>query len=100
MRLFWAIVAGGLIAGLVAWWTSRDTPEQAAAKRERAEKAAAAQAEAARPKLYRWRDAQGRLQVSTEPPKGHKYETIDMAPKDGIEVHGERSTELPDNPPQ
>ena len=66
--------AGWLVLGLaaiaaLAWWSTRDTPEQARAKQQRAERATAELAEDARPVLYRWRDAQGVLQLTDEPPK-------------------------------
>jgi hypothetical protein len=51
MRLAWAIVAGLALGGGVAWWMSRDTPGQAAAKRHRVVRAAAQRAEAERPVL-------------------------------------------------
>ena len=93
MKPAWAIVAGLALGGGVAWWMSRDTPEQAAAKRHRVERAAAERAEAARPVLYSWRDAAGTLHVGSTPPRGvdkRHVEKIDMQPKPGIEVHGDR----------
>jgi len=94
MRLAWAIIGGIVLGGSLAWWLSRDTPEQARAKQERAARAAAADAEDARPVLYRWRDANGVLQITEQPPRGRdagrKYERVDMEPRDGIEVHGDR----------
>ena len=90
MRLAWAIIGGIALGGGLAWWLSRDTPEQARAKQERAAEAAAANAEDARPVLYRWRDDNGVLQVTDQPPKGRKYERVDMEPRPGIEVHGDR----------
>ncbi len=93
MKLAWAIVAGLAVGGGVAWWMSRDTPGQAAAKRHRAERAAAERAEAARPVLYRWRDAAGTLHVGSTPPRGvdaRRVEKIDAEPAPGIEVHGDR----------
>lgn len=90
MRLTGAIVAG-LALGIVAtWWWSRDTPEQEASKRARAERAAAANAEDARPVLYRWTDANGVVQLTDQPPKGRKYRKIDMRPQQGIHVDGAR----------
>jgi hypothetical protein len=89
----WAIVAGLALGAGVAWWVSRDTPEQAAAKRQRIERAAAERAEASRPVLYRWRDAAGTLHISSTPPSGQDarhVEKLDMEPKPGIEVHGDR----------
>ena len=69
MRLGWAI-AFGLLAGIaLAWWLSRDPPEAARAKQARAEQAAAANAEDARPVLYRWRDDAGTLHITEQPPK-------------------------------
>jgi hypothetical protein len=86
----WAI-ALGLVLGIgVAWWLARDTPQQAQAKRQRAERAAAATAADARPALYRWRDANGVLQITEQPPKGQQYERIAKSPRKGIEVHGDR----------
>jgi hypothetical protein len=91
VRAAWAIVAGLALGGGVAWWMSRDTPEQAEAKRHRIERAAARRAEAARPVLYRWRDDAGTLHVSSTPPRGVRdVEKIDTEPKPGIEVRGDR----------
>jgi hypothetical protein len=89
------IRAGWLFAAIlamvaVAWWLSRDPPERARSKREHAEHAAAQLAEDARPALYRWRDANGVLQITEEPPKGHKYERIDKDAPPAIEVRGDR----------
>lgn len=93
MNAAWAIVAGLALGGGVAWWMSRDTPEEAVAKRHRVERAAAERAEAARPVLYRWRDGAGTLHVSSAPPHGvdaRHVEKVDVEPKPGIEVHGDR----------
>jgi hypothetical protein len=90
MRLGWALLLG-LVGGIgLAWWLSRESPEAARAKQERAEQATAANAEDARPVLYRWRDDSGALQVSDQPPKGRRYERVDVQPRDGIEVDGSR----------
>ena len=91
MQTRWAVVAG-LVAGIaVAWWFAREAPAAAEAKRQRAEQAASANAEDARPVLYRWTDAAGVLQVTQEPPpRGRRYETVDIQPRDGIEVDGSR----------
>lgn len=92
MRMSWAVVGGALIGLALWWWTTREAREQARHERERR---AAAQAEAARPVLYRWRDADGVLQVTAQPPRGkdagRKYERIDREPYGGIEVHGDRN---------
>ena len=93
MKLAWAIVAGLALGGGAAWWMSRDTPEQAAAKRLRMERAASERAEAARPVLYRWRDAAGTLHVGSEPPHGkdaRQVEKVAVEPRPGIEVRGDR----------
>lgn len=90
MRLGWALLLG-LVGGIaLAWWLSREPLEAQREKRERAEQAAAANAEDARPVLYRWRDASGALQITDQPPKGRKYERVDVQPREGIEVDGSR----------
>ena len=91
VRAGWAILAGILLGGALAWWASRETPEQARAKQVRAERAAAADAEDARPVLYRWRDADGVLQVTETPPRGRPYERIAKDAPPAIEVRGERN---------
>lgn len=95
MRLGWAILGGIALGAALWWWSTRD--ERAQARQER-ERQAAAAAEAARPVLYRWRDAAGVLQITEHPPKGRRYERIEREPYGGIEVHGERRTELPQSP--
>lgn len=91
MRLAWAII-GGLAAGIaLAWWLSRDPPEVVRERETRAADAAAARAEASRPVLYRWTDASGIVHVTQDPPpKGRRYETVDIEPREGIEVDGRR----------
>ncbi len=90
MRLTWAIVAGLLLGVGVAWWLARESPEDSARKRQRAEEAAAANAEDAKPVLYRWRDASGALQITEQPPQGRKYERIDKTPAAGIVIDNSR----------
>lgn len=89
MRAIWAIVAGLALGIGVAWWLSRDTPHEVEARHQRAERAAAANAEDARPVLYRWRDGNGVLQITDTPPKGRKYQRLDKTAREGIEVHGD-----------
>jgi hypothetical protein len=90
MRAGWAIVAGLALGIGLAWWLARPSPEARHERRERAEEAAMADARDAQPKLYRWRDAAGVLQVTAEPPPDRPYETVDLAPREGIEVRGDR----------
>lgn len=75
--------------GVAAWWWY--TSEMPRRERERVVAAQAAMARAERANsLYRWRDADGNLQVTQDPPKGRKYERISRQPQDGIEVSGAR----------
>ena len=90
MRLGWALLLGVVAGVALAWWLSRDTPEQAREKQARAEQAAAADFEESRPVLYRWRDDNGALHVTDTAPKGRKYERIPIEPDPAIEVHGDR----------
>jgi hypothetical protein len=73
MKLAHAVVAGLALGGLGGWWwqghPGYETGEQ------RMQRAAAAQA-AAEPKLYRWRDAHGVLQITDQPPTGRKFERV------------------------
>ena len=75
--------------GVAAWWWFTSEMPRREREREQAAKVAMAQVERAST-LYRWRDANGNLQVTDQPPKGRKFERIDREPKDGIEVHGSR----------
>ena len=95
MRLGWALVGGAALGLALWWWTTREEREHARIERER--KAVAA-AEAARPVLYRWRDANGVLQITEKPPKGRKYTKLEREPYEGIEVHGDRNADLPEAP--
>ncbi len=90
MRAAWAIAAGLALGVGAAWWLSRESPGAEHLRRARAEHAAAASARDAIPSLYRWRDANGVLQVTDRPPKGVRYERIGQRPRDGIEVRGDR----------
>ena len=93
MRAVWAILAGITLGAGVAWWLAREAPEKQAEKQRRAEHAAAAQAEDARPSLYRWRDEAGVLQITDKPPKGRPFERINRDPERGIQVRGEPSNQ-------
>lgn len=70
------------------WWYTEEMPRR---ERARAVAAEAAVAEAERASsLYRWRDADGNLQITDEPPRGRQYERISREPRDGLEVDGAR----------
>lgn len=71
------------------WWYTNEMPRRERERAAAAEAAAMAEAEHAS-SLYRWRDAEGNLQITDEPPKGRQYERISREPKDGLEVDGSR----------
>ena len=88
VRAGWVVL--GLVAvGALAWWAARESPEQQRAKEERAERAAAQATATARPSLYRWRNAEGVLQITEQPPKDRKYERIDVDAPPKYEVRGD-----------
>jgi len=93
MRAWAAIVAGIALGVGVAWWLARESPETTSRKQARAEQAAAAQADDARPSLYRWRDDAGVLQIPEQPPKDRRYERIDRDTPAGIRVSGDAATD-------
>jgi hypothetical protein len=70
VRLGWAIVGGIVLGGGLSWWLARDTPDEARRKHDLGAAARRADAEDARPVLYRWHDATGVLQVTAQPPRG------------------------------
>ena len=68
-----------LAVAAVAWWSlghpGYETWEQRSARLDAEQQAV----EEARPRLYRWRDKDGVLQLTDKPPpKGRKYETVDV----------------------
>jgi uncharacterized protein YpmB len=75
-----------LAAAALAWWLAGhpgyETQEQRVARMERE----AAVVQAAKPKLYRWRDRNGVLQLTDKPPKGRKYEAVDMDSQANVNV--------------
>jgi len=75
MRVAHAVLAGLVLGGGAGWWLlGHPGYESAEQKMARVEAARAA----AEPKLYRWRDANGVLQLTDQPPKGRKYEVVKM----------------------
>jgi len=91
VRPAWVVLGLAAVAGL-AWFAA---PEPGEAEREQARQARADQAAAeiaadAVPVLYRWRDANGVLQVTEEPPEGRKYERVERDAPAAIEIRGDR----------
>ena len=82
MRLGWAIAAGlalGVAAGAFLMWKERGgrLPDFAASPGSPPAAPAAAPADASPgPRLYRWRDDAGVLQVTDVPPEGRPYEEV------------------------
>lgn len=89
IRPAWLVVGLAAVAA-AAWWGTRESPDRARAKQQRAEQAAAEIAEDARPVLYRWRDDAGVLNVTEQPPAGRRYEKVDREAPPAIEIHGDR----------
>lgn len=97
MRIGWAIIGGIVLGGGLSWWLARDPTAVAERKQARAAAARRADAQDARPVLYRWRNGAGVLQITAQPPRGddagRKYERVDLQPRDGIEVRGDRGSD-------
>ena len=78
MRVAHAVIAGLALGGGLGWWMlGHPGYETAGQKQARVEAARAAQEEA-KPRLYRWRDGNGVLQLTDRPPSGRKYEVVDL----------------------
>ena len=75
-----------LAVGALAWWTlghpGYETREQRVARVEAEQQAV----EAAKPKLYRWHDGKGVLQLTDTPPRGRKYEVVDLEAQENVNV--------------
>lgn len=81
-----AAVLAVLLALAAAWWLAGHPGYEDAGQREARVEVQARAAEQAQRKLYRWRDANGVLQVTDTPPKGRKYETVDLDAAEGVNV--------------
>ena len=68
MKWVWAVVAGTLLAAGLVYWQGK---ESRARKPPAPDKAGRVEQP-----LYRWRDAQGVLHVSDQPPKGQAAERV------------------------
>ena len=75
-----------LALAAVAWWTlghpGYETREQRVMRIEAEQQAV----EAAKPRLYRWRDANGVLQLTDTPPTGRKYQVVDLEAQENVNV--------------
>jgi hypothetical protein len=75
------MIATATLVLAAAWWLAGhpgyETTEQRLAR-------VAKEEEAAKPKLYRWRDDNGVLHISDQPPKGRKYEQVELREEQNI----------------
>ena len=67
-----------LALAAVGWWAWGHPGYETQAQMQARAEAEAQAVEAARPKLYRWRDRNGVLQLTDSPPKGRKYQVVDV----------------------
>lgn len=70
----WLLVGSGILLGVGLYWYT--TPQQVPIWIRNWFSAPAAVEFTVGKPLYRWQDAQGRQQISDEPPKGWPYETV------------------------
>jgi len=75
MRTIHAVIGGLILGGIVGWWVLGHPGYETEAQHQARVKAVFEKAE---PKLYRWRDDNGVLQLTNKPPKGRKYEQVEM----------------------
>jgi hypothetical protein len=80
---YW-LVALLVLAG--AWWLAGHPGYESSEQRAARAEVHAQAAEAAKPKLYRWRDANGVTQITDQPPKGRKYTVVDMDKHENVNV--------------
>ena len=81
------LLAVALTAAAWWWFTSEMPRRERERARARVAEVAMAQVEQAS-SLYRWRDANGVLHISDDPPRGRKYQRIGREARDGIEISG------------
>ena len=75
MRVAHAVIAGLLLGAGVGWWVLGHPGYETGAQEQARMQAARAAAE---PKIYRWRDANGVLQITDQPPSGRKFEQVPL----------------------
>jgi len=67
-----------IVVAAPPWWPFGHPGHARRAPRPARFEAGQAQDEAAKPKLYKWHDAKGTLQLTDKPPKGRKYTVVDV----------------------
>ena len=80
------VVVAILALAAVGWWAYGHPGYETRAQLESRARAQAQAQEAARPKLYRWHDRNGVLQLADHPPTGRKYQVVDLDAAEGVNV--------------
>jgi nitrogen fixation-related uncharacterized protein len=75
-----------LLALAAAWWLAGHPGYEDEQQRAARVEVEAQAVEAAKPKLYRWRDAKGVTQITDTPPKGRKYTVVDIEKNENVNV--------------
>jgi hypothetical protein len=75
-----------LLALAGAWWLAGHPGYESEQQRAARVEVQAQAAEAAKRKLYRWRDAKGVTQITDQPPQGRKYEEVDLEAGEELNV--------------
>ena len=75
-----------LLALAAAWWFAGHPGYEDEQQRAARVEVEAQAVEAAKPKLYRWKDADGVTQITDQPPKGRKYTVVDMDKHENVNV--------------
>ena len=75
-----------ILALAATWWLAGHPGYEDERQRAARAEVEAQAVEAAKAKLYRWRDANGVTQITDQPPAGRKYTVVDVDKQENVNV--------------